>query len=100
MVATQPTQRTRQLRRCTSVRKALAACVRSNPLDPQVCDGLSEQLITCLGEILAPQRAEEHARCYFAVGNGVAYQGRQDCQREAKRLRAAVQNFDIAAGGF
>lgn len=77
------------------MRKALAACLRSNPEAPAVCNGLDEHLVTCLGEILAPQRAEEHARCYNAVANGTSYQGRRDCQREAKRLRAAVRGFNL-----
>lgn len=83
-------------RRCTSVRKALEACTRANPSTPSVCDGLDEQLVTCLGEILSPQRAAEHARCYHAVANGVEHKGRRDCQREATRLRAAVRSFNIA----
>ncbi|PSC74066.1 phosphatidate cytidylyltransferase [Micractinium conductrix] len=86
-----PEQGERCRRRCGLAAGTLAQCLAANADDPSKCSSLEIQVIHCHAEVVRPDLAAEHQRCFQRVVNSRGREPYSACEKQVEAMKKSLR---------
>ncbi|KAL4452769.1 hypothetical protein ABPG75_008431 [Micractinium tetrahymenae] len=90
-----PEQADRCRRRCGMATATLAHCLAANTGDPGVCSSLETQVVHCHAEVVCPELAAAHQRCFQRVVNSKGREPYSACAKEVEAMKKCLRKVGL-----
>ncbi|KAI7835886.1 hypothetical protein COHA_010231 [Chlorella ohadii] len=88
-------QRERCHRRCGLALGTLEHCLRSNATNQSICSSLETQVVHCHAEVVCPEAAAEHQKCFQRVVNSKGREPYSACDKQVAAMKKCLQRHGL-----